>query len=114
MEIVIILWLLAMAFSLWLAASAVKAHSQGAKLRRYYPNEYLPRTTAQPQRKPPKVKRHTTNIKNLRQWREFLTLLQGDEGLAQRLVNAERIRNPSRSEEWCLDKALWQLKRDRR
>jgi hypothetical protein len=41
-------------------------------------------------------------------------LLQGDVATANRLLEAEQRRNPSRSISWCLEKAVWQLKRDRR
>ncbi len=50
---------------------------------------------------------------NSRQWKELLSLLHGDTNAANRLVNAEMMRNPTRSAQWCIDKALWQLKRDR-
>ncbi|MDP5337686.1 MAG: hypothetical protein NWQ28_03810, partial [Nodularia sp. (in: cyanobacteria)] len=50
---------------------------------------------------------------NSRQWKELLSLLHGDTDAANRLVNAEMRRNPTRTAQWCIDKALWQLKRDR-
>lgn len=51
---------------------------------------------------------------NSKQWGELLKLVHGDVATANRLVDYELKRNPGRSVDWCVDKALWQLRRDRR
>ncbi|MEA5516209.1 hypothetical protein [Nodularia sp. UHCC 0506] len=51
---------------------------------------------------------------NSRKWKELVQLLHGDVDTANRLVQGEKMRNPNRSADWCVDKALWQLERDRR
>jgi len=50
---------------------------------------------------------------NSQQWRELLKLVHGDVATANRLIDCELKRNPGRSLDWCIDKALWQLKPDR-
>lgn len=99
MQIVILsIWLGLMGASLWLATWVIQ--NSKPNHRRQYPRR-------RQQRQPVAV------IKNSRQWHELLTLLQGDTATASRLVQSEKFRNPTRSADWCVDKALWQLKRDR-
>jgi hypothetical protein len=45
---------------------------------------------------------------------KLLTMLQGDELAAARLVNHIKGSNPGRSDQWCWEKAIWDLQRDRR
>ncbi|NJL42143.1 MAG: hypothetical protein HC899_40055 [Leptolyngbyaceae cyanobacterium SM1_4_3] len=40
-------------------------------------------------------------------------LLHGDRDAADRLIGAIRVRNPDKSEQWCWDKAIFDLERDR-
>jgi hypothetical protein len=47
-------------------------------------------------------------------WHKLLTLVQGDTDAAERLIKYEQSRNPDRSIDWCVEKAVWQLERDRR
>ncbi|QSJ18873.1 hypothetical protein JYQ62_09025 [Nostoc sp. UHCC 0702] len=44
----------------------------------------------------------------------LLVLVQGDNQLAHRLVKQVKSRNPGRTEDWYLEKAIWDLERDRR
>ena len=45
--------------------------------------------------------------------RELLTLVNGDKALATRLLLNIRLRNPQRSNSWCYEKVIYDLKRDR-
>ncbi len=106
MEIVILLfWLSLMAFFLRLAFLAIQTHQQTQK--RYYPK-------SKP-RQPLEFKQRTTSINiNSKQWKQLMALVQGDAAAANRLIEYEQSRNPNRSIDWCVEKALWQLERDRR
>lgn len=44
---------------------------------------------------------------------QLFRLVQGDQELAVRLVDRVRRRNPDRPEQWCWEKAIWELERDR-
>ena len=44
----------------------------------------------------------------------LLVLLNGDRKTAERLLEQVQAANPDRSAEWCLDKVIYDLKRDRR
>lgn len=46
--------------------------------------------------------------------RSLYKLLSGDIEQAKRLVNGVRIANPARSEQWAVDKVIYDLERDRR
>jgi hypothetical protein len=106
MEIVILLfWLLLMAFFLRLAVLAIQTHQQTQK--RYYPKSKA--------RQPFEFKQRTTSRNlNSKQWKQLMTLVQGDAAAANRLIEYEQSRNPNRSIDWCVEKALSQLERDRR
>ncbi|MDW8200860.1 MAG: hypothetical protein RML75_06565 [Cyanobacteriota bacterium SKYGB_h_bin112] len=45
---------------------------------------------------------------------ELLTLTNGDRQLAERLVKSVQSRNPGQTAQWCWEKALYDLQRDRR
>ncbi|MCC5597961.1 hypothetical protein [Nostoc favosum] len=113
MEIVILLfWLALMSFLLRIAFLVVQTHQETR--RRYHPK----RTATYRQSKKSthffQFKRPSTNrVSNSREWKELLILVQGDTATANRLIDGERRRNPGRSSDWYLDKAIWQLKRDR-
>jgi acyl carrier protein phosphodiesterase len=103
MQIVILsIWLGLMGAALWLAFWVIKNSPKSKRARRTFPRR-------QTRRRPVAVIKHNSG----RQWNELLTLLQGDVNTANRLINGEKSRNPTRSADWCVDKALWQLKRDR-
>jgi hypothetical protein len=46
--------------------------------------------------------------------KRIMTLLNGDAATAQRLFETARLRNPGESDQWCWEKVLWDLERDRR
>ena len=46
--------------------------------------------------------------------RQLLGLVGGNAAVAQRLVSDVSIRNPGRSEQWCWEKAIYDVERDRR
>jgi hypothetical protein len=75
----------------------------------------LPRYTDPPKKSTPFFQKRPSpsRVRNSSQWKELLTLVQGDTATANRLIDGERRRNPDRTSEWCVDKAVWQLKRDR-
>lgn len=44
---------------------------------------------------------------------KLLDLVQGDSATASRLVEHVQNRNPGKSLQWCWEKAIWDLERDR-
>ncbi len=46
--------------------------------------------------------------------RELLRLVGGNQDVAQRLVDQVQLRNPNHSEQWCWEKAIYDIQRDRR
>ena len=46
--------------------------------------------------------------------RELLGLVGGNAAVAQRLVHDVQARNPGRPEQWCWEKAIYDIERDRR
>ncbi len=46
--------------------------------------------------------------------KRVVTLLNGDAATAQRLFETAQLRNPGESDQWCWEKVLWDLERDRR
>lgn len=45
---------------------------------------------------------------------KLLTMLQGDVATAKRLYRLTKTNNPIESKEWCLEKTIFDLERDRR
>lgn len=45
--------------------------------------------------------------------RELLRLVGGNRAVAERLVEQVQLRNPSHSEQWCWEKAIYDIQRDR-
>jgi hypothetical protein len=45
---------------------------------------------------------------------ELVRLLNGDRTTANRLISSTRRKNPNQSEQWCREKAVYDLERDRR
>ena len=62
--------------------------------------------------------RHNSNPRALgvsRQTRrQLLGLVGGKANVAQRLVEDVKMRNPGRTEQWCWEKAIYDIERDRR
>ncbi|MDZ8108977.1 MAG: hypothetical protein RM338_25595 [Nostoc sp. DedQUE12a] len=79
-------------------------------------NQQTPRKTASHYRKPRGQVSHSyrTDSKNRELQQELLTLLQWDFATAKRLLKRERSRHPNNSDNWYLEKVIWDLKRDRR
>jgi hypothetical protein len=104
MEFVILsFWLVLMLFILRLAYLVLQIHQKTSKHR--YKTQII-RTF--------QIKRPSNGRKiNSQKWRELLRLVHGDVATANRLIDCELQRNPERSLDWCIDKALWQLQRDR-
>lgn len=46
--------------------------------------------------------------------RQLLRMVGGNPSVAQRLVEQVRERYPNRSEQWCWEKAIYDIQRDRR
>lgn len=46
--------------------------------------------------------------------KQLLGLVGGNAAVAQRLVNDVSDRNPGRPEQWCWEKAIYDIERDRR
>ena len=46
--------------------------------------------------------------------RKLLSLVGGNATVAQRLVSDVQTRNPGRTEQWCWEKAIYDIERDRR
>ena len=47
-------------------------------------------------------------------YQRLLGLVHGREDVARRLIELEQSRNPEKSRQWCLNKAIESLKRERR
>lgn len=45
--------------------------------------------------------------------RELLRLVGGNRAVAERLVDQVQLRNPNHSEQWCWEKAIYDIQRDR-
>lgn len=45
--------------------------------------------------------------------RQLLRLVGGNQDVAQRLVDQVQLRNPNHSEQWCWEKAIYDIQRDR-
>ncbi|MBD2101788.1 hypothetical protein [Leptolyngbya sp. FACHB-261] len=46
--------------------------------------------------------------------KQLLSMVSGNRGLALRLVESVKVKNPDRSDTWCWEKAISDLERDRR
>jgi hypothetical protein len=79
------------------------------------PQFYTPQTRRRrPARKHRPRQKYQHDIPKTAMWHKLLTLVQGDTDAAERLIKYEQSRNPDRSIDWCVEKAVWQLERDRR
>ncbi|WP_017298366.1 hypothetical protein [Nodosilinea nodulosa] len=45
--------------------------------------------------------------------RELVRLVGGNRAVAERLVEQVQLRNPNHSEQWCWEKAIYDIQRDR-
>ncbi|MBD2569702.1 hypothetical protein [Anabaena lutea] len=94
---ILILLLAMLAGSLYLAWLVIDA---GKSAQRRYR-----RTT----RKSPKRKQRVNSSTR----GKLLRMVQGDEDLAYRLVGHVKASFPNQSDQWCWEKAIWDLERDR-
>ncbi len=62
----------------------------------------------------PKRDRRSSRRALSRPPKRVLLLLNGDAATAQRLFEMARLKNPRESDQWCWEKVLWDLERDRR
>ena len=46
--------------------------------------------------------------------KQLLRLVGGNAAVASRLVSDVHVRNPGRTEQWCWEKAIYDIERDRR
>lgn len=46
--------------------------------------------------------------------KQLMRLVGGNAAVAQRLVKDVQVRNPGRTEQWCWEKAIYDIERDRR
>lgn len=46
--------------------------------------------------------------------KQLLRLVGGNAAVAKRLVGDVHVRNPGRTEQWCWEKAIYDIERDRR
>jgi hypothetical protein len=70
---------------------------------------YLVQLIQQGQRQKPKVSKANPLLA-----KQLLRLVGGDTNTARRLLRNINSRNPGRSVDWCLEKAIHDLERDRR
>ena len=63
---------------------------------------------------PSNRKRRSSPRRTSRPPKRIVSLLNGDAATAQRLFETAQLRNPGESDQWCWEKVLWDLERDRR
>ncbi|HSM80268.1 MAG TPA: hypothetical protein VLS96_01215 [Nodosilinea sp.] len=66
----------------------------------------------QPANRPELTTAPTRSVQGRTQ-RELLRLVGGNRAVAQRLVEQVQLRNPHHSEQWCWEKAIYDIQRDR-
>jgi hypothetical protein len=83
-------------------------------LRRLVPRQKIPIGFQIPKSQPPKrKKRGATNAQTDKLEAELLSLLRGDIPTAKRLLRLVKQQNPGRNYQWCLEKVIWDVERDR-
>ncbi|MGB3757266.1 MAG: hypothetical protein WBA07_12980 [Rivularia sp. (in: cyanobacteria)] len=118
MNLIIVIWLLAMSFAFWIAYLNFQAHSKipwvaiQDILNREFGTPLLYKRQKRQRRKTRKP-RNSSIPKHLPAWGQLLMLVRHDEKTAVRLYNYAKNCNPGKSEKWVLEKALWDLERDR-
>lgn len=84
--------------------------------------DYCPGGVAQPPPGPPqknlspphpRTHHRPTRPVRSRTERELLRLVGGNRAVADRLVEQVQLRNPQHSEQWCWEKAIYDIQRDR-
>jgi hypothetical protein len=83
-------------------------------LRRLIPRQKVPIGFQIPKTQPPKrKKRGVTTPQTDKLEAELLSLLRGDIPTAKRLLRLVKQQNPGRNYQWCLEKVIWDVERDR-
>ncbi|BAZ86948.1 hypothetical protein [Dolichospermum compactum] len=61
------------------------------------------------------IKRQSSNSSSFsgRQWNKLLLKVQGDIPTAKRLINNLKIKHPGKSDRWYIEKAIFDLERDK-
>lgn len=62
---------------------------------------------------PPEATTAPTRPVRNRTEKELLRLVGGNRAVAERLVEQVQLRNPHHSEQWCWEKAIYDIQRDR-
>jgi hypothetical protein len=82
--------------------------------QRLIPRQKIPIGFQIPKSQPPKrKKRGVTNAQTDKLEAELLSLLRGDIPTAKRLLRLVKQQNPGRNYQWCLEKVIWDVERDR-
>ncbi|MEM1368287.1 MAG: hypothetical protein AAGG02_09765 [Cyanobacteria bacterium P01_H01_bin.15] len=55
----------------------------------------------------------TQGSKDYRLQHELMTMLHNDQGAANRLLNLEHRKHPGKTEQWYIEKVIYDLQRDR-
>lgn len=127
--LILSIWLLLMLGALYIcwqvvevykSSNSTKRKDMERKQRQYHIQELVRQgkeRAKRQQRQAPKS-RPTTETRretaNPQLWNQLITMVQGDTAAATRLVRHEQARHPNQSEKWLVEKAIWQLERDRR
>lgn len=118
MDLFLVLWLIAMSFVLWTAYLSAQAHKGSLKYhpkrKNKYDNKRRKNFSRATNTRRASRRRVSSIPKNSKEWGELMILVRHDERTAERLVRYAQNCNPGRSNKWALEKALWDLQRDRR
>ncbi len=95
-----------MDLSLLLAIALIVALVVWLNRRQGRPKKPYRRRTSEPTTAPTRPVRSRTE-------RELLRLVGGNRAVADRLVEQVQLRNPQHSEQWCWEKAIYDIQRDR-
>lgn len=94
-----------------------KAHRDYALSQTQAPPLNLTPPKSEPSRNPlelPKQPLRVVQTVDTHTQRKLFALVNGNRKVAARLLETTRDRNPSRSEQWCWEKVIYDLERDRR
>jgi hypothetical protein len=75
-----------------------------------YAKSNSPQQARQVKKKPPQI----DLAKYSKPEAKLIRMLYGDQGAAARLINAVQSSHPNKNPVWCLEKVIYDLKRDRR
>ncbi len=112
------IWFLLMLIALYLAWTVIKAGKAAQPKRplQYRPTEIkkAPQARDVKNKRLSQIKRQSFNSSGLSGlWNQLLTKVQGDVSIAERLINNLKMKHPGRSDRWYLEKAIFDLERDK-